>query len=112
MPSFTFTDYQEQSKETAIYPNRGNNFVYPTLGLVGEAGEVADKVKKVLRDKNGIMTEGIKEEIAKELGDVLWYLAQMASELGASLEDVARGNIEKLRSRKERGMISGSGDNR
>jgi len=58
------------------------------------------------------MTEGIKEEIAKELGDVLWYLAQMASELGASLEDVARGNIEKLRSRKERGMISGSGDNR
>jgi NTP pyrophosphatase (non-canonical NTP hydrolase) len=80
--------------------------------MVGEAGEVADKVKKVIRDDHGIMTDEKKLEIAKELGDVLWYLAQLSTELGFALDKVAEMNIEKLYSRKERGVISGSGDNR
>jgi len=95
-----------------MYPNIGQNYIYPTLGLSGEAGEVAEKVKKILRDKEGIVGESDKKEITKELGDVLWYLAQIATELDISLETVVEKNIEKLRSRKERGQISGSGDNR
>ena len=70
-----FRDYQKLSRKTAIYPQKGKNFIYPTLGLVGEAGEVAEKIKKVLRDNQGIIDQPRKEEIAKELGDVLWYLA-------------------------------------
>ena len=107
-----FKEYQIESRETAIYPNRGNNFIYPTLGLAGEAGEVAEKIKKVLRDKNGIIDEETKVLIQKELGDVLWYVAQIASEIGLDLDDVAKGNIEKLQSRKERGVLQGNGDNR
>lgn len=108
----TFEEYQKESRRTALYPNRDNNFIYPTLGLTGESGEVAEKIKKVLRDKNGIVDEATKKEIAKELGDVLWYLTQIGSELGISLDDVATDNIKKLFSRKERGVLSGSGDNR
>lgn len=108
----TFNDYQNDSRKTALYPNIGNNFVYPTLGLAGEAGEVAEKIKKVIRDKGGIVDEATKQEIKKELGDVLWYVSQIASELGLSLEDVASENIKKLFSRLERGKINGSGDNR
>ncbi len=106
----TFNDYQTKSRVTAKYPDLGHNFVYPTLGLAGEAGEVAEKIKKVLRDKGGVIDEETKQLIAKELGDVLWYVAQIATELGLSLEDVAAGNIEKLMSRLERGVISGNGD--
>lgn len=108
----TFEEYQTQSRVTAKYPNLGNNFVYPTLGLSGEAGEVAEKIKKVLRDKGGVVDEETKQLIAKELGDVLWYVAQIATELGLDLDRVAAGNIEKLLSRMERGVIQGSGDNR
>lgn len=108
----TFDEYQKESRKTAKYPNIGNNFVYPTLGLAGESGEVAEKIKKVLRDKNGVMDEATKTEITKELGDVLWYLTQIASELGLSLESVASENIKKLFSRLERGKLNGSGDNR
>ncbi|MEK7193258.1 MAG: nucleoside triphosphate pyrophosphohydrolase family protein [Patescibacteria group bacterium] len=108
----TFEEYQKRSRETALYPNVGNNFVYPTLGLSGEAGEVAEKIKKVLRDKGGEMTEEAKAAIHKELGDVLWYLSQLATEIGLSLEEVAETNLEKLLSRKERGTIHGSGDER
>ncbi len=107
-----FDDYQKQSRQTAIYPNLGKNFVYPTLGLAGESGEVAEKIKKVLRDKNGRFNPSQKEEIKKELGDVLWYLAQLASELDLSLNDVAQTNLEKLRSRQERNALHGDGDNR
>lgn len=107
-----FKEYQKKSRETAIYPNLGENFIYPTLGLVGEAGEVAEKIKKVLRDKNGILDEETKEEIKKELGDVLWYIAQVATELNLSLDDIAKSNLEKLKSRKERNKLQGSGDNR
>ncbi len=108
----TFEEYQKKSKTTAIYPNQGNNFTYTVLGLVGEAGEVAEKLKKIIRDDGGNITDDKREEIKKELGDVLWYLAQASTELGLSLDDIASANIEKLFSRKSRGVLSGSGDNR
>jgi NTP pyrophosphatase (non-canonical NTP hydrolase) len=107
-----FKDYQKLSRKTAIYPNKDKNFIYPTLGLAGESGEVAEKIKKVIRDNNGVVDDKRKEELKKELGDVLWYLSQIATELNLSLEEVALFNIEKLSSRLERGKISGSGDNR
>lgn len=105
-------EYQEKSRKTAIYPNADNNFIYPTLGLAGEAGEVAEKIKKVIRDKDGIIDDETREAIKKELGDVLWYVSQIASELGLSLDEIGEKNIEKLYSRMERGKLNGSGDNR
>ena len=107
----TINEYQNKAVETAIY-GVGNAVIYPTLGLAGEAGEVADKVKKVLRDNDGEFTEEKKREIAFELGDVLWYLAALARDLGYSLEEIAQANLDKLASRKARNVISGSGDNR
>ena len=107
-----FNEYQKQSRTTAVYPNQGSNFIYPVLGLAGESGEVAEKIKKVIRDKNGQIDDQTREEVAKELGDVLWYVAQLATELGLSLSDVAGNNLKKLFERKARGMIHGSGDNR
>lgn len=95
-----------------MYPEIGKNFIYPTLGLAGESGEVAEKIKKVIRDKNGVADEETKEMIKKELGDVLWYVAQLATELGLSLDEIAENNITKLASRLERGVLQGSGDNR
>ncbi|MDO8516268.1 MAG: nucleoside triphosphate pyrophosphohydrolase family protein [bacterium] len=108
----TFEEYQAQAGETAIYPNKGENPVYPTLGLTGEAGEVAEKMKKIIRDKGGVLDETSKQEIAKELGDVLWYVAALSSELKIPMDTIAQMNIEKLRSRKDRGQIHGGGDNR
>ncbi len=105
-------EYQLRSRETALYPDVGDNLIYPTLGLTGEAGEVADKVKKVLRDKEGVFDDDAKEAIMLELGDVLWYVSQLSSELGFQLEQVAKMNLEKLSSRSKRGCISGNGDNR
>lgn len=108
----TFDEYQQKSRKTAVYPNAGNNFIYPTLGLAGEAGEVAEKIKKVLRDNNGVMDDARRDDIKKELGDVLWYVSQISTELGLSLDEVANLNIEKLYSRLERNKLSGSGDSR
>lgn len=108
----TFNEYQKFSRKTAIYPDIGKNFVYPTLGLVGEAGEVAEKIKKTIRDDNGIMNKEKQKEIAKELGDVLWYVSQIAAELDFSLDEIAKLNIEKLSSRQKRGQLKGGGDNR
>ena len=105
-------DYQRESRKPALYPNVGSNPIYPTLGLVGEAGEVADKVKKILRDKKGVFDKDSKDAIKFELGDVLWYISQLSSELGYELEEVANANLHKLNSRKSRGKIQGSGDNR
>ena len=107
-----FDDYQKKSRETAIYPNAGKDWIYPTLGLAGEAGEIANKMKKVIRDKNGKIDEEVRESMKGELGDILWYVAQVATELNLSLDKIAEKNIEKLFSRKERGVIKGSGDNR
>ncbi len=107
-----FQEYQEQSRKTAIYPKVGDNFVYPILGIAGESGEVAEKVKKVLREKNGIIDEEAKREITKELGDLLWYMSQLASELEISFDYVAQKNITKTQSRMERRTLLGNGDNR
>ncbi|EAQ69246.1 putative pyrophosphatase/ MazG family [Synechococcus sp. RS9909] len=107
-----FNSYQQSARTTALYPHVGANPIYPTLGLSGEAGEVADKVKKVLRDRGGVFDATVREELKLELGDVLWYVAQLASELGLSLEEVAAANLAKLASRAARGRLSGSGDHR
>jgi NTP pyrophosphatase (non-canonical NTP hydrolase) len=107
-----FEEYQKESRKTALYPNMGENFVYPTLGLSGEAGEVAEKIKKVIRDKEGKIDNETREMIRKELGDVMWYVAQLATELDLTLDEIASANIEKLASRLERGKIGGSGDDR
>ena len=104
--------YQSESRKTALYPDVGSNPIYPTLGLVGESGEIADKVKKVLRDKNGLFDKESREAIKYELGDVLWYISQLSSEFGYELEEIASANLQKLNSRKIRGKIQGSGDNR
>jgi NTP pyrophosphatase (non-canonical NTP hydrolase) len=105
-------DYQARSRKTAKYPVIGHPVIYPTLGLVNEAGEVAGKIKKVFRDKEGEISEETREALRAELGDVLWYLAQVATELNLSLDEIAESNIAKLYDRLERGKISGDGDNR
>ena len=107
-----FDNYQIDARKTAIYPNKDKNFIYPTLGLVGESGEVAEKIKKILRDKNGIIDNESKLGLKKELGDVLWYLSNLCDELDISLSNVAKENLEKLNLRLSRGKISGSGDDR
>ena len=137
-----FKEYQEKASQTAIYPNFNRLIVdrlveidaisinevesneyqkieniaknpyYPALGLAGEIGEFCNKLKKVMRDKNGEITEEFRKDSAKEIGDILWYVSALCSELNIDLEDVAEKNIEKLFSRKDRGVLGGSGDNR
>lgn len=107
----TLDEYQQEAMETAIYPC-DNSITYTVLGLAGETGEIAEKVKKTIRDRQGKFDEAVKLDIAREAGDVLWYLAALAHELGMSLEDIARLNIEKIYSRRDRDVIHGSGDNR
>jgi NTP pyrophosphatase (non-canonical NTP hydrolase) len=108
----TLNEYQAKALETAIYPNIGKNLIYPTFKLCGEAGEVAEKMGKAIRDDGGIITSARREDLIKELGDVQWYLAVIAFELGTTLEEVAQRNVDKLLDRKERGVLGGSGDNR
>ena len=114
MFGYTFRKYQSEARKTLL--NNGEDFnlllARLVLGLAGEAGEVAEKTKKLIRDTNGEITADFRKEIAKELGDVLWYVAGIASVLGLTLTKIARQNIEKLFSRKRRGKIKGSGDNR
>lgn len=107
-----FDEYQKKSKKTAIYPDRGKNFIYPTLGLLGEVGEIANKIKKIIRDDDGKLSKGRRAEISSEIGDVMWYVAQLATELNLKLSDIARENLKKLLSRLKRNKIKGSGDNR
>lgn len=107
-----FSEYQQRAKQTALYPDAGNNFIYPAMGLAGEAGEVINKVKKIFRDDNNIVTPSRREEISKELGDLLWYTAQLSTELGLSLDHVAQDNLVKLQKRQDLNLLSGSGDNR
>lgn len=104
-------EYQERARGTAIYPGvRGVE--YCVLGLVGEAGELANKYKKIIRDKGGVASLMDDDEMAKELGDVLWYVACLAGDLGYKLDEIAAVNLTKLDSRKARGTLTGSGDNR
>ena len=108
----TFEEYQRQSRKTANYPSIGQIYVYPTLGLTGQSGEVAEKVKKIFRDDGGVLTPERREEIKKELGDVLWYVAQLCTDMNLSMDEVAWFNLQKLFSRQERKQIFGDGDNR
>lgn len=121
----TFNDYQAKASTTAMYLNKIKELnpdlsesiksilglSYASLGL-GEAGEVQGKVKKIIRDAGGNITDEVKKEISKELGDILWYISAMCGELGIEMDQVAEQNIEKLFSRKDRGVITGNGDNR
>lgn len=104
-------EYQRLSRRTAEYP-REAWLTYPALGLAGEAGEVAEHAKKAIRDDAGQVTDERRAAMAKELGDVLWYVSQLATELGLELDEVAQGNLDKLLSRQRRDVLSGSGDER
>lgn len=105
-------EYQLKALKTAVYPNRGKNIEYPTLGLCGEAGEIANKVKKIQRDDGGILSETKRFKLIDEIGDVMWYIAVLCDELNIPLEEVCKHNIEKLSDRAERGKLKGSGDQR
>jgi NTP pyrophosphatase (non-canonical NTP hydrolase) len=110
----TFKEYQNSALQTLLYPGSGEilGLAYVVLGLNGEAGEVAEKVKKLLRDSDSQMTPEIKETLLLEAGDVLWYLGALCHELGVSLDEVAQKNVQKLSQRKIRGVLKGSGDYR
>lgn len=98
----TFEEYQGEAKQTALYPNRLNNLEYPTLGLAGEAGEVANIVKKIQRDHGGEITDETRAKLKDELGDVLWYISACADELGLTLAEIAEFNVAKLAARHNR----------
>ena len=104
--AMTLEDYQDFCKTTAIYP-ANTKLMYPALGLAGEAGEVANKVKKILRDGNFN-----REAIADEVGDCLWYIAALCRDLNVDMKELAKNNLRKLHDRKARGVIQGSGDKR
>ncbi|HSX47138.1 MAG TPA: nucleoside triphosphate pyrophosphohydrolase family protein [Patescibacteria group bacterium] len=109
----TFDEYQKKALKTAISnPNEVLATLHWVLGINGEAGEVAEKVKKIIRDKDGVISNEDKKELAKEVGDVLWYLAVFSHHLGISFESIAKENLTKLKSRHTRGALKGSGDNR
>jgi len=127
---YTFKEYQEDTKEFAVYPTlaivekwevteevsditfgESLGWIYPMFGLAGEVGELAEKLKKALRDSFGEI-DHIRDDLKKEIGDIFWYISQMATELGFDLEEIAKMNISKLSDRKARDKISGSGDNR
>ncbi len=114
--TLNFSDYETKALTTAVYPDKGKNAIYPALKLNGEAGEVAEKIGKLWRNHGqACPTEYSvtdKSEIAQELGDVLWYINALASEIGYHLDDIAALNLEKLASRRERGVIKSSGDHR
>lgn len=111
-----FDHYQKEALRYAKYPDIGNTFVFPVLALTEEAGEIAGKVKKLMRDKAVFTPAQLSQEdteaLVKEMGDVLWYLAALAKELGVGLDTVAQKNLEKIEGRHERGTLQGSGDNR
>jgi NTP pyrophosphatase (non-canonical NTP hydrolase) len=104
-------EYQVQARSTAIFDPK-YKYMYPALGLAGEAGEVCEKIKKMFRDNDGVPTSEKVEEVTKELGDVLWYLANLAADFEIELDEVAQKNLDKLFSRQARGKLQGDGDNR
>lgn len=112
--SITANEYQQGAATTAIYPGRGTTMglVYTVLGLAGESGEIANKVKKILRDQNGELTPEVRAKLIDELSDVSWYLSQVADELTVDLDTVFEINLKKLASRADRGVLKGEGDDR
>ncbi len=109
----TFDEYEKAALSTVL--STGDSFkdlLHWVLGITGEAGEVAEKLKKIIRDKDSQVSEQDKQEMAKEIGDVLWYLAVFAHDLGVPLDKIAKQNLDKLASRQKRGVLGGSGDNR
>lgn len=112
MINFDFYEYQKQANDFAKYPDKSKNIFYPGLGLAGEAGEVADKIKRIMRDDGGELTEERRKQIIYELGDVLWYVAALCYEIREPMANVAIKNLEKLGSRRDRGVLSGDGDDR
>ncbi len=107
-----FQTYQKESRKTWNVIPMNHPIVYPTMGLINEAGELAGKIKKIFRDKDGVIGTEDREALKGELGDVLWYLTQICTELDLTLEEVAEANLTKLFSRLERGQIRGEGDTR
>src|SRR3970040_680465 len=109
-----FDLYQFKARETAIYPEKGKlgGLLYTTIGLCGESGELANKVKKILRDTESQTTEESRIKISEELGDILWYIAMLCDKLNLRMAQVANNNIQKLQARKLNGKIGGDGDNR
>ena len=97
-----FEEYQSEASQTALYPKRLNNLEYPTLGLAGEAGEVANIVKKIQRDHGGVINDEIRGKLKDELGDVLWYISACSDELGLTLTEIAEFNVQKLATRHNR----------
>jgi len=112
LSGLTFAQYQKAAMTTAVYPVIGGPEIYPALELANEAGEVAGKIKKIYRDKGGEYAPSDRDSIVGELGDCLWALSQIATELGLSLDRIARLNLDKLQSRQARNVLGGSGDNR
>jgi len=109
----TFEEYEQKALTTVISTNdKFKDMLHWVLGLNGEAGEVAEKMKKIIRDKDSVISDEDKQEMAKEIGDVLWYLAVFANDLGVPLDEIAKTNLSKLKSRKDRGVLGGDGDNR
>lgn len=109
----TLDEYQQQALKTVL--STGDDFkdlLHWVLGINGESGEIAEKIKKIIRDKNSVISQQDKDELAKEIGDVLWYLAVFAHDLGIPLENIAAANLDKLKSRQARGVLGGTGDNR
>ena len=107
----TFDDYQKAAQSTAIYPT-DLKAIYPALGLAGEMGEVVELIKKMVRDEARILDDARRAKLQKEMGDVLWYMANLAADLGLSLSSIAEANIAKVTDRKERGVLHGDGDHR
>lgn len=107
-----FDEYQDFTDTTDVYPNDKFNIEYKALGLIDEAGEVADKIKKIYRDKDGNFNVTDEVEIAKKLGDCLWYISRIAAGIGFELSGIAKLNVDKLSKRKTEGKLHGSGDNR
>lgn len=106
-----FKEYQELAKVTAFY-GAGTKILYPALGLGNEVGEVLGKIKKVLRDNEGNFTEELKNKIGDEIGDSLWYMCMLATDLNLDMNQIAQNNLTKLEDRRNRGVIQGSGDYR
>ena len=106
-----FNTYQETAVETAIYPDT-HRILYPALGMAGEAGEVANKVKKIIRDGTENLPEDWKDQLASEIGDMLWYCAALSNDIGIPLALIAAQNRDKLLARKQKGTLQGSGDTR